>query len=253
MSAQQEQPPVAPPPATQGAGASTGQPGDTALLDALIARGLSGANPAQLQASGSLEGYPQMPNPDPNSAPPLYGEPPGLGYLYAHDPEFRQLALVSTTPEIVRKMILRSMEVVATNTLLPFNEEGAAKNADAMLKMAQAYLLIDPAVDAEGVPVAGKQTAMAGAQIAVNASKPQPTGGGNPGGGKSIGKPQSASSSGEAHGDVKKGPTVAGHAEPPRVVAGRAAQILQQMHQNAEDVLKGARGSRPLPRPRPSS
>ncbi len=103
-------------------------------------------------------------------------------------------------------------------------------------------LRVDPAVDAEGVPVAGKALAQAGAQIAVQAGKPQP--------GTGAGVPLSGSG---AHGEVKKGPTVGGHVEPPRVVAGQAAQILQEMHKNAEEVLKGTRGSRPLPRPRPSA
>jgi hypothetical protein len=239
------------PPSVQGGDAQPPAT-DTALLDALMARGIGQAAPAQLVASGSLEGYPQMPNPDPNSAPPLYGEPPGLGYLYAHDPEFRQMALVSTNPDIVRKMILRAMEVLAYNAMLPFNEEGAAKNADGLLRMAQAYLLIDPEVDAEGVPVAGKQTAAAAGRIATTLASPQPTGGivpGSPGKGNVKG----AKGDGEAHGTPAKGPSIAGHAEPPRVTAGAAAKILQEMHLNAEAVLKGARGSRPLPRPRPSA
>lgn len=237
------QPPQLPPGPQSGRKVPQHAP-DTALLDALIARGLAGAQGSQeLVSATPLEGYPQLPNPDPNSAPPLYGEPPGLGYLYARDPEFRQRALIKTNPEMVRAMILRAMEVVAQNTLLPFNEEGAAKNSEALLKMSQAYLLIDPSVDAQGVPVAGKMLAQAGGQIAVQAAKPATGGAGG-------GTPLSGSG---AHGEVKKGPTVGGHAEPPRVVAGQAAQLLQKMHQNAEDVLKGARGSRPLPRPRPSS
>lgn len=240
--------PTPPPPATQG-GDAQAPASDTALLDALISRGVGQSNPAQLAAAGSLEGYPQLPNPDPNSAPPLYGEPPGLGYLYAHDPEFRQLSLVTTTPDLVRHMILRSMEVLATNMQLPFNEEGAAKNSDALLKCAQAYLLIDPAVDAEGVPVAGKATAQAAGQIAVGLTQPTPGGAKLPAGKKGRGE----AGVGEAHGGSTKGPTVGQHAEPTRVTAGAAAQILQEMHQNAESVLKGSRGSRPLPRPRPSA
>ena len=221
----------------------------TALLDALMARGLSAAqssNPEAVESATPLEGYPSLPNPDPNSPPPLYGEPPGEGYLYAKDPATRQAALVETTPDFVRKMILRSMEVVAQNTLLPFNEEGAAKNADAMLKMAQAYLLIDPAVDAEGVPVAGKAMAQAAGQIAVNSTNPanqqqEETG------------ETADNKAGEAHGTVKAGAVVGGMHDPPRVVAGHAAEVLQGMHENLEELLKGARGSRPLPKPRPSA
>lgn len=218
---------------------------DTPLLDALMARGLGQAQQhGELESATPLEGYPQAPNPDPNSPPPLFGEPPGEGYLYARDPIFRQAAMVHTTPDIVRVMLLRAMEVAAQNSLLPFNEEGAMKNADAALKFAQAYLLIDPEVDAEGVPVAAKQALQATGQMAVDAGKPQPAVGG---GAAVAGKP------GEAHGTVKKGPAVGGHAQPPRVVAGAAAEAIAAMHEHASELLKGARGSRPLPRPRPSS
>lgn len=222
---------------------------NTALLDALIARGLANAAGSQaLESATPLEGYPQVPNPDPNSAPPLYGEPPGEGYLYPHDPEFRQATLVSTSPDMVRAMILRAMEVAATAALLPFDEEGAAKKAEALLKMAQAYLLIDPAVDSEGVPVAGKMLTQAGGQIAVQAGKPAA----GPAGAGAAAKP-AAKAGGGAHGTVKRAPPTGGHQEPPRVLAGHAAQMLQEMHANAENVLKGSRASRPLPRPRPGS
>jgi hypothetical protein len=252
MSAQPGQLPVLP---TQQQLVAPAGASDTPLLDAMIARGLVSAkqeNPQATESATPLEGYPQLPNPDPNSAPPLYGEPPGFGYLYAPDPETRHQSLVRTTPDFVREQILRAMEVIAYNVTLPFNEEGADKNADALLKMAQAYLLIDPSVDADGVPVAGKAMAQAGAQIAVQAGKP----GAGPSDGSSSASQSSSSSSSSssgAHGSVSKGPTVGDHAEPARVLAGQAAQILQEMHANAETVLKGARASRPLPRPRPSS
>lgn len=207
----------------------------TPLLDALIARGLKqpGAQEQLALSPTPLEGFPTLPNPDPGSPPPLYGEPPGEGYLYARDPAFRQAALIHTDPEIVRTMLLRAMEVLATNLLLPFNEEKAVGNADAILKLAQSYLLIDPSVDAEGVPVAMKAALSAAGQAAGAAGSPQP--------------------GGQAHGQVKKGANVGGHAQPPRVVPGAAAQAIEQMHEHAEEVLQGARGSRPLPRPRPSS
>lgn len=225
------------PPALAPAGGAQTVP--TPLLDALIARGLD-LQPAAggAQSPTPLEGYPQLPNPDPNSAPPLYGEPPGLGYLYAREAEFRQAALVDTSPELVRKMILRSMEVVAQNVLLPFNEEGAAKNADALLRMAQAYLLIDPSVDAEGVPVAAKAMGQAQTQVvgAVARAEHAPPAQG-----------------GEAHGTVKRKVTKSGHAEPPKVVPGAAGQALEKMHENLQQILAGDRGSKPLPRPRPSA
>lgn len=214
------------------------QQSPTALLDALIARGLGqeGAQ-QQLVSATPLEGYPQVPNPDPNSPPPLYGEPPGEGYLYARDPWFRQGALVHTDPDVVRLMLLRAMEVVAYNLMLPFNEEKAAGNADAALKLAQAYLLIDPAVDAEGVPVAvkaGLTAATAAAGHASQAAVAQPTGAG-------------------AHGQVKQGKPVGSFNPPKRVLPGAAAQAVAALHEHASEVLQDVRGSRPRPKPRPSS
>lgn len=217
----------------------------TALLDALISRGLGeqGAQ-QQLVSATPLEGFPTLPNPDPNSAPPLYGEPPGEGYLYARDPWFRQAALVHTDPDVVRLMILRAMEVTAYNMMLPFSQEKVAGNADALLKAAQAYLLIDPSVDNEGVPVATKAGLTAATTAAGHASQAavqpaqssttQPTGPG-------------------AHGQVKRGKPVGGFTPPPRVLPGAAAQAVAEMHEHASELLQDVRGSRPRPKPRPSS
>lgn len=197
----------------------------TALVDALIARNLAsqGAQPGQQQLEGTT-----LPNPDPNSSPPVYGELPGEGYLFAHDPATRQAAVISTTPEFVRMTILRAMEVAATNAQLPYAEVDVSKQAEALLRMAQAYLLIDPAVDSEGVPVAGKAMAQAAQGILTAQAAPQPV-----------------SSGGEAHGTIKKKP-----GQPPRVLPGAAAQNLSNMHEHLEELIQGDRGSRPLPRPR---
>src|SRR5438477_466841 len=174
----------------------------TPLLDALIARNLE-QMPAQMRESATpLEGFPQLPNPDPNSPPPLYGEPPGEGYLYARDPLTRQRAMVATDPEIVRDMLLRAMETAAQNALLPFNETDVEKQGRAALAFAQAYLLIDPSVDSEGVSVAHKGAVQAMGQIAVDAAKPQPAPAA-PGGGAAKGGPA-----------VTKARTVGGHASP---------------------------------------
>lgn len=237
------QPPNAPPQGTPPPQPGAGIP--TPLLDALIARNLENI-PAQLRESATpLEGYPQLPNPDPNSAPPLYGEPPGEGYLYARDPGTRQRAMVATNPEIVRDMLLRAMETAAQNALLPFNETDAEKQGKAALAFAQAYLLIDPSVDSEGVSIAGKAAAQAMGQIAVNASQPPP-----PGGGAAAARGSSGARGRGGSTVTSKEPTVGGHVAPPRVSGSAASQLLREMHQNVEDVLKGARGSLPRPRPR---
>lgn len=211
----------------------------TANLDALIARGIAGvAGTPEIQSATPLEGYPQLPDPNSGAAPPLYGEAPGEGYLYARAPAFRQAALVHTDPEIVRVMLLRAIETFASSAMLPFNQEGAQKHMDAALKAAQAYLLLDPEVDAEGVNVA-LRGAIDAANAAVGAA-------GQP----SAGQP---SSDGQAHGQVKPGKQVGGAQLPPRVGPGRAAQAVLAAHEHAREVLRGARPSRPLPGPRPGS
>lgn len=228
-------------PETTPLGAPTGaQPTPTPLLDALIARNLEQLPPEIANSATPLEGYPSLPNPDPNSSPPMYGEPPGEGYLYAHDPETRQRAMVQTNPDVVRDMLLRAMETAAQNALLPFNEVDVEKQGRAALALAQAYLLIDPSVDSEGVNVAHKAAVGAMAQMAQSAAQPQP----QPVGGAAT-QPRAKGST-----VVKKGPTVGGHAQPPHVLTSQAGQMLSEMHQNAEAVLKGARGSLPRPRPR---
>jgi hypothetical protein len=233
-----------PEPETTPLGAPTGpQPATpTPLLDALIARNLAGI-PAELRSSMTpLEGYPSLPNPDPNSSPPLYGEPPGEGYLYARDPETRQRAMVETNPDVCRDMLLRAMETAAQNALLPFNETDVEKQGRAALAFAQAYLLIDPSVDAEGVNVAHKAAVGAMGQMAVNAAQPQPqTAGAASATKRQLGGKTTVGT---------KGPTVGQHAEPLRIETSKAGEMLREMHQNAEAVLKGARGALPRPRPR---
>jgi hypothetical protein len=227
-------------------GAPTGpQATPTPLLDALIARNLEQLPPAVASSATPLEGYPALPNPDPNAAPPLYGEPPGEGYLYAHDPETRQQAMVTTNADVVRDMLLRAMETAAQNALLPFSETDVEKQGRAALAFAQAYLLIDPSVDSEGVNVAHKAAVGAMAQMAQSAAQPQPAPGATANAKAGAGKPQAGGSS-----VTKKGPTVGGHAAPHKVITSRAGQMLSEMHANAEQVLKGARGSLPRPRPR---
>lgn len=85
----------------------------------------------------------------------LGGELPGQGYLYASDPEERQKQLIQTKPEFVRANILRAIEVMTFDLQLVFSEDKKADIGHAMLFSAQAYLLLDPTVDENGVPVEG--------------------------------------------------------------------------------------------------
>lgn len=143
--------------------------------------------------------------------------------------------VIETTPEIVRMRLLRAIEICAKDTVLSaMDEAGAADLGSAALRFAQAYLLLDPLVDSEGIPVAGKAIVDAMASTGQSHAEPQ--------------QPEPAGEDGQAHGNVKKKP-----GQPPKVLPGDAAQHLAEMHPHMEDALKGARGSRPLPKPRPSA
>lgn len=177
---------------------------------------------------------------DPGSAPPQYGEMPGLGYWFAPDPWTRHATLVTTEPEFVRNIILRTMEVAAWNAALPYGEGNPKEWGELMLKAAQAYLLIDPEVDAEGVSIAGKQMASTAGAMAQQehkvATEPPPA----------PGAP--------ANPNAKTVPSaqVGGHVNPPRLAPNVAEQILQSLHGNLETVLRGSHASNPRPRPRVS-
>lgn len=151
----------------------------------------------------------------------LSGELPGAGYLFPDSPEERNAAMVPTDPDQVRTWLLRSIEVMAAGAMMPYGEKEPDKYAHAALMMAQAYLLLDPTVDEQGVPVGAEATAQAAAQAAFT---PQ----------EEFSKP------------VDKG----GHREPPKRNVPPAAQAIQQKNKPKEEVLKGARGSNPRPRPR---
>lgn len=86
----------------------------------------------------------------------LGAELPGQGYLFPDDPETRQGQLVKTTPQFVRDNLLRAIEVQAFAAQLPLDEEKPSDIGKLILAMAQAYLLLDPTLDTEGVPVEGE-------------------------------------------------------------------------------------------------
>lgn len=178
---------------------------------------------AQLMALvGQQNGQPQpQQSPQPEEPNRLSGELPGAGYLFPPDPAQREQALVPTTPEFVRNALLRAIETQAFGMMMPYDEKEPDKRAHAILMAAQAYLLLDPTVDEQGVPVGAQQTA----QAAANAAFPQ----------------QPA---------FTEKTDASGHREPPKRNVPPAAQAIQAKNKPKEEVLKGARGSNPRPRPR---
>lgn len=86
----------------------------------------------------------------------LGAELPGDGYAFPDDPEKRQAQLVKTTPAFVRDNLLRAIEVQSYYAQLPLSEEKPADIGKLILAMAQSFLLLDPTLDAEGVPIEGE-------------------------------------------------------------------------------------------------
>lgn len=168
------------------------------------------------------QGAQQQGPPQPEEPNRLSGELPGEGYLFPPAPEKRKASMVPTTPDQTREWLLRSIEAMAIGAMMPYGEKEPDKYAHGALMMAQAYLLLDPTVDEQGVPVGAQQTAAAAATAA-------------------FPPPQPAFSS-----QTTKG----GHPEPPKRNVPPAAQAIQQKNKPKEEVLKGARGSNPRPRPR---
>lgn len=189
--------------------------------------------------------------PPPGSQPPqpeeepLYGELPGEGYLFAHDPETRQATLIETTPEFARMALLRMVEVGAINATLPYSEQKPSEWGHAVLMAAQAYLLLDPSVDQFGVPTGEEKHIGEHEHESESGTKPAaPSANGK-------GKPQSLESGGEGHGQsFRREITRKGHVEPPRVQPNPAEKAIQEMHEEQEQELRGARADIPRPQPR---
>ena len=142
------QPPVQAP--TGAAGASVQESDRLRELVALLHTPQEQSQDLEVRAQAlNVEAIIQQLPPQP---PPQYGELPGLGYLYPNAPEERWQTLLRTTPEFVRDALLRSIEVACFSAMMPFSENRPGEWGKTILEMSQAYLLLDPSVDQQGVP-----------------------------------------------------------------------------------------------------
>lgn len=151
----------------------------------------------------------------------LGGDLPGEGFLFP-DPEHAAEPRTTPTVEQVRDELLRAMQNSAIALQLPYSEDKKADLGHALLTAAQAYLLIDPSLDTEGVPVEGPGS-KAHAQAAAQAAFPPPA---------APGQPQ--------HRVVKT----------PRAKPNAAEGRLDTRTQALQKDLQGSRGQTPRPRPR---
>jgi hypothetical protein len=194
----------------------------------------------------------------PEQPPPQYGELPGLGYLYANAPEERQQALVVTTPDFARASLLRAIETAAFASMLPFSENKPSEWGKAILEMAQAYLLLDPSVDSQGVPVGAQQQAQGQAQQEVTDLQGQHQQAAAHIAGEHAQETARVSEAAKAGvlqspETFTRAPATGGHQEPPRVQPNRAEKAIEEANKPKTEVLKGARGDLPRPKPRVGS
>lgn len=219
--------------------------------------------PAQSQQP-EAEPAPQAPTPEQALEQELEkllgGELPGAGYLFPDDPEKRQANLVKTTPDQARAALLRAVEVCAFDALLPYGSAPKSEAAKAALAFSQAYLLLDPTVDESGVPVGAQAVAQGQAQEGAHAAQGAAQ--------QAVNEHQhgldvaleehkadmQARMAAHASGATFKRPVDQnGYVEPPRVQPNPAEEAIEAEHKSQSQELRGARGDRPLPKPRPGS
>jgi hypothetical protein len=261
VSANGQQPPVAPP---QGApGAAIAQNEQLRELLALLhtPAPAPGQQPGQeLEAQAQALDVEAIIKQLPEQPPPQYGELPGLGYLYPDAPEKRQATLVKTTPEFARDTLLRAIEVCGFGAMFPFSETKPGEWAKAALAYAQAYLLLDPSVDNQGVPVGAAAMAQGDAQATAAHAQgaAQQAVNGHKAGldeaaaehGAILGGHVAAHQSGQAWSFPV---TKAGVPEPPKVLPNPAEKAIETKGALKTEELKGARGDLPRPKPRVGS
>lgn len=176
----------------------------------------------------------------------LGGEIPGQGYLIPVSPEDREKILVPTDPDKVRSHLLRSIETMAIALQLPYGAEKKGELGKALLECSQAYLLLDPSVDEQGVPIGAQATADAEAQQQTREHAGTVEKDVN----EHQGHVQAALAAHASGQDFKRPVAQSGYVEPPRVQPNPAEQQIADKHKSQSQELKGARGDRPLPRPR---
>ena len=176
----------------------------------------------------------------------LGGEIPGKGYLFPADPAERKSALIPVDVDQVRDQLLRSLETMAIGLQLPYGAEKKGELGKSILEVAQAYLLLDPSVDATGVPVGAAATAQAEATEGLKAQEH-----GQNMQAKSHEADLAARTAAHASGQAFEHPeTLSGYKEPPRVKPNPAEQAIGEAAKPKEEILKGARGDMPRPKPR---
>ena len=88
------------------------------------------------------------------------GEVPGDGYLFSPAPSERPKPM-EASPEQVRARLLNGIDALAFAIQLPYGQVSVSDLGKAILELSQSYLLLDPSVDKEGVPIGDRAEAEA--------------------------------------------------------------------------------------------
>lgn len=145
------------------------------------------------------------------------GDLPGEGFLNPDAPG-QDEPRFTPSPQEVRDELLRALRVMALSLQLPYSEEKKADVGHALLAAGQAYLLIDPTLDQEGLPAEGPGS-KAHSQASASAEFPPP-----------------------ALNTVTH----------PKAKPNAAEEALNKRTKAMQADIKGARGQSPRPRPRVS-
>lgn len=88
----------------------------------------------------------------------------GLSFMSPEE-QTQNVGLASgVTPEEVRAVLLLAIKRCGENVAMPLSQTPPKEWAQAVLQMSQAYLLLDPSVDAEGLPAPPRVPMPAAAQ-----------------------------------------------------------------------------------------
>lgn len=111
--------------------------------------------------------------PQPQRQPPPGIPAEGISFMGPEEQDAFKADAEKASANGVRAQLLRAMEVCAQNATMPLSSKSPKEYSQAALQFAQAFLLIDPSVDAEGVPLEHHVELNAAAQKIAAENKPK--------------------------------------------------------------------------------
>jgi hypothetical protein len=97
----------------------------------------------------------------------------GIDFMSPDEVHANAAMAVRVTPDDVRQELLLAIKRCAENVTMPLGNKPPKEWSQAALQLSQAYLLLDPSVDSEGVPLAHHIELNAAAQAIAAENKPK--------------------------------------------------------------------------------